>query len=275
MPRVEPLFFGEPALFGAYHPPQGEAARPLGVLLCPPLGHEHTRAYRALKGLAESLARAGHHVLRFDYSGLGDSAGEFEDASVDRWCEDVACALDELGALSGARDLRLVGLRFGAALAVHSQARPATRRRVGGLVLWDPVLSGEEFLDTADRLHAAFVRDASRFPRLAHEPGGPATEPGDDRLGYAYGERLRRDMRRVDLRDPLAWPALPVRFVLSEPHPGVELLLGALQQRVPSAASVHVPGMDGEWSSYARHELTLRAGRVVKAVVDDVCGGRS
>ena len=81
--HLSDLFFGDPALFGIHHPPpdeSGSGKRP-AVLVCPSIGHEHTRAQRALRILAEALARGGHHVLRLDYRGLGDSWGRLEDGA--------------------------------------------------------------------------------------------------------------------------------------------------------------------------------------------------
>jgi uncharacterized protein len=267
---LEPVFFSAPALFGAYHPALVEAERPLGVLLCPPIGHEHTRSHRAIKSLAEALARAGHHVLRFDYTGVGDSAGELADATVATWCDDVARAVQELGALSGMRDIRLVGLRLGSALALRSLASPLrrSRARVNGVVLWDPVLWGGEFLGNAERLHTSFVRDPVRFPRLAWVAGGARPAIGDDRLGYSFAPSLRESLLALDLRDPQAWPPVPAQFVMSEPNAEVERLRSSLQQCGRTATCIQVPDLDGNWADYARHEKPLRAGRVVRAIVD-------
>ena len=56
----------EHALFGFFHPAVG-VSRATGVVLCPPVGADLVRAHRALRHLAERLARAGFDVLRFDF----------------------------------------------------------------------------------------------------------------------------------------------------------------------------------------------------------------
>jgi alpha/beta superfamily hydrolase len=274
---LEPVFFGDPALFGVYHPALADAERPLGVLLCPPIGHEQTRSYRALKGLAEALARAGHHVLRFDYRGVGDSDGEFAEATADRWCDEVARAAEELAALSGMKEQWLVGLRLGAALAVRAQAasrRGRSRARVRALVLWDPVLCGRDFLETADQLHATFVRDVTRFPRLSRIAGGASPATADERLGYPYPESLRESLLALDLRDGRDWPAVPARFVLTQTNPALDSLVRQLESEGRSTTCVRVADADGDWSAYARHETTLRAGRVIRAIVELVGNGK-
>jgi uncharacterized protein len=225
-----------------------------------------------VRGLAGALAHAGHHVLRFDYTGVGESAGEFAEATASIWCDDIARALDELGALSGVREVQVVGLRLGATLAVRALASAARRRRgrtrVGRVVLWDPVLRGSEFFETADALHSAFVRDAHRFPRLNWVAGGAGPASGDDRLGYAFAPALRESLLALDLRDPQAWPSVPVQFVMSETSSEIDRLSEALRQSGRVVASVQVPGIDGRWADYALHEKTLRAGRVGRVVVD-------
>ena len=95
---MEPSFFGEPSrrLFGIYHPPAAEVDRPVGLVLCHPWGQEQIRAHRALMQLAKQLSQSGHHVLRFDCTGCGDSDGAVEDGRVEVWLADIAIAVEEL-----------------------------------------------------------------------------------------------------------------------------------------------------------------------------------
>src|SRR5262245_3688452 len=95
---MKPFFFGSSAqpLFGVYHPPAGSAPTREGVVLCGPFGREYLRAHRALRELAHRLAASGFHVLRFDYSGSGDSSGDGEDADAARWVSDIGAAVDEV-----------------------------------------------------------------------------------------------------------------------------------------------------------------------------------
>jgi putative redox protein len=46
--------------------------------------------------LARALAQGGIACLRFDFTGLGDSAGSFADSTFHSMVEDVACAADFL-----------------------------------------------------------------------------------------------------------------------------------------------------------------------------------
>ena len=135
----------ERPLFGYYHAPGGPGSG--AVVICPPGAGEHQYAHRALRVLAQRLAERGRHVLRFDYSGTGDSWGEGTDADPAAWIADAGEAVQELRAMSGARRVDLVGLRFGGTVAARTAAG---RPDVGRVVLWDPVLDGEAWLAELD-----------------------------------------------------------------------------------------------------------------------------
>src|SRR5437762_1000154 len=130
-------------LFGIYAPPRARVARDQAVLLCAPVGHEYVRTHWALRQLADRLTHAGFHLFRFDYSGLGDSWGDFESASVEQWLADTRTALGELIDTSGVRDVTILGVRLGATLAVRALQEQPVRR----LVLWDPVVQGRAFVE--------------------------------------------------------------------------------------------------------------------------------
>ena len=133
----------ERALFGIHHAPRGEA---LGaVVLCNSWGREYQFAHRALRVLAKRLAERGLHVLRFDYSGVGDSWGHTTDGRVSQWLDDIDTAIEELRAMTGSARVHLVGMRLGGLLAALVTAR---RSDVDQLVLWDPITQGTDWLAT-------------------------------------------------------------------------------------------------------------------------------
>lgn len=242
-----------------------------GVLLCPPIGHEHTRSHRALKVVAESLSRAGHHVLRFDYRGLGDSSGDAADGGREQWCEDVLQALEELEALSGVKEVRIVGLRLGAALAataIGSRRRRPGHSTVSHLVLWDPVLSGHEFLSVATRMMSEFLNDPGRFPTAARD--GVSRAPADALLGYSYPDTLRRSLGEIDILALDPWPPVSTSIVMSAPSPRCVDLAERLRAAGSEVAYEVVAGADGDWADYKRHEKTLRAGRIVRALLQQL-----
>jgi len=143
-------------LFGALHQPQRLRPRSTAVLLCNPFGEEASRAHRTYRVLATQLERAGYAALRFDYSGTGDSVGDSGAATVDAWVGDVASAAERLRTASGVARVTIVGLRFGATLAMLASARGEPRPR--HLVLWDPVVEGVAYLRELVAQHRAYMR---------------------------------------------------------------------------------------------------------------------
>lgn len=230
-----PTYFesGGAQLFGMYHAAGRAPARRAGVLICPPFGHEYIRAHRALRQLAVGLSDRGHHVLRFDYFGCGDSDGDAAAADVGRWLGDITAAIDELKAVAGVSRVCLVGVRLGATMAAQAAT---VRQDVDALFLWDPVVDGSVFLAELEDLQRRWLRGrpgSHQFARAAE-----VTEV----IGFEVAPRLRRSL--VPLR--LAEPQLP-RHVTVDPdadwHVAAQahsaLLAPQMVQRLVSLVEAH------------------------------------
>ena len=155
-----PLFFeaGGYSLFGVHHEPDGGRAGGAFVF-CHPLGEEKLWTHRVFVTFARQLAAAGHHVLRFDYMGNGDSDGDFSACSLDTVCADIRAAIGTLAARSGVAGVTLVGLRAGAtAAALVADAHPAVDR----LVLWAPVIDGARYMQELLRINLTTQMAASK-----------------------------------------------------------------------------------------------------------------
>lgn len=146
-----------------------EAARgaaPGGALLyVHPFAEEMNRSRRAVSVAAREFSASGWTVMLVDLSGCGDSAGEFGDFSWADWLDDVACASRWLTGHTG-RPIWLWGLRTGCLLAAEA-ARQADA--LEGLLLWQPVLTGEQYLQQFLRLKVVneMLADAQARKRLS------------------------------------------------------------------------------------------------------------
>lgn len=143
--RLEAFYFGpsDSYLFGVFHPPEG-MHRNEAIVLCNPFGQEYLRAHKSMRRLAINLARLGYPVLRFDYRGTGDSAGDLDGISAEHWVTDIGYAVQELMDMSAVPRVALIGLRLGALMA----AKAATEHNhVSRLIMWDPVVDGGVYVD--------------------------------------------------------------------------------------------------------------------------------
>jgi uncharacterized protein len=165
-----PLYFGagDQQLFGVYEPAcQGDKAIRAAVL-CNPVGNEYIHAHRTMRNLASRLSKAGYHVLRFDYYGTGDSAGDSDEGNPYRWCDDIGVAMSELRDMTGATKITLVGLRLGANLAARVSARDPLQ--VESLVLWDPLAVSHDSVAAFANDDAATVAAMSADTSIAVSP---------------------------------------------------------------------------------------------------------
>ena len=185
-PFAEPTVFGRAGgqILGFYHPPVSVRVGP-AVVICNPLGYEAMSAHRSLRHLAQRLAAAGLPTLRFDYRGTGDSSGHAgEPGRIEAWIEDIRSAVRELQSRSAALDVALVGIRFGAVLAMMAASR---ERDVGNLVAWAPIVSGR-----------AFARELRAF-RSLKSPGARRADGGEEVGGYLFAKETLDDLATIDL----------------------------------------------------------------------------
>jgi exosortase A-associated hydrolase 2 len=122
------------------------------VLYVAPFGEEMNKARRMLAQQARSLAQQGIAVLILDLYGCGDSDGELKDASWSQWKEDLGAAFSWLRQHSDA-PISLLGLRLGALLALDF-INDRTYQ-VHQVILWQPVINGQQFLTQFFRLKLA------------------------------------------------------------------------------------------------------------------------
>ena len=123
-----------------------------GVLFFPPFAEEMNKSRRMVALQAKRFAALGYHVLLVDLYGTGDSEGDFADARWDIWLRDMLTAADWLRN-QGVEQLTLWGLRSGALLAANAAARVSFD--VAGMLLWQPVSSGQLFVNQFLRLRIA------------------------------------------------------------------------------------------------------------------------
>ncbi len=180
-PTIEPVQFGceQAPLFGIYHPALDLRSRTLTVI-CPPLFNEYMRTHYALRELAVALSKAGHNVLRFDYTGTGDSAGDLLCTLLETWTNDIQAAIAEGRALCNSTKVNVVAIRAGAMLAAKALM---ARAEVKSFVFWDPVFDGAAFIRSLQEMQRALMLE---LPLTRSD----ATAAREELVGY----RLNHDL---------------------------------------------------------------------------------
>ena len=151
-----------------------------------------------LEAWARSRKRA---FLRFDYSGHGQSSGEFIDGCIGDWTDDAAAAMSNL--IEG--EVVLVGSSMGGWIGLNLATRPQERRAIRGFV---GIAAAPDF--TEDSMWAGFSETQRRN---LHERGQVSLASDYSEEPYIITRKLIEDGRdNMVLRKPLPLP-FPVRLL--------------------------------------------------------------
>lgn len=166
---------------------------------------EMNKSRRMVAMQARALAGAGFAVLRFDLLGCGDSAGEFSDATLDAWLDDVLAAVvvarqrfSQTWPEKPQAPLWLWGQRAGALLATEAASRLAEHVN---LLLWQPTPNGKSVLQQFLRLEsvgALLGKDTARGNARALLAQGQVAEVA----GYCIAPGLANGLEALRLQAP-------------------------------------------------------------------------
>ncbi|HUW82178.1 MAG TPA: alpha/beta hydrolase [Phycisphaerae bacterium] len=158
--------------------------------MCYPFSEERKCSARVATLAARRFCEHGYHVLRFDYTGTGESDGWPEQVSIGRWLQDIHTAAQHLAKRAELPRIGLFGIRFGGTLAALCD-----RVDLSCLLLWAPLLTGAQCL-AEYRRHL----DATRILTGAD---GSATrscpQPEMDMGGFRLTRALRDEIESIEL----------------------------------------------------------------------------
>lgn len=262
---MNPLYFGESKhpLFGLYQAPVAKAARRSGFVLCPAVGHEYLPSWPAFRQLALSLQLAGHHVLRFDFTGQGDSSGASEEGTLEVWRRDLQLAVSELKDLAGLDRVGVIGLRLGASIAALTAAEGGGIDR---LILWEPVIDGPAFVQELRATRAAYLERVLPRPKRAIRSG-----PALDVMGFVVTDQMRASLERLNLLELDKRPASRLSLVLRDPAAPAQALAQHLG-RLGSQVSERVVPSPALWAKHTGLGEARVPVELIRSLVEEAGG---
>ncbi|WP_158232480.1 S9 family peptidase [Sporosarcina sp. P13] len=170
---------GENNLSGALHLPEYTKTKiPLIILIHGFVGSK-VGEHRLFVKAARYFTERGYGVFRFDFSGCGESDGDYGDVTVTKQLREVKDVIDYLSLIHEIDEDRvtLIGHSLGGAVASLTAAKDS---RVKHLLLWSPV--GTPYEDITGILGPKAVREISK-------------EGQHDYLGFMISKTFIQDLK--------------------------------------------------------------------------------
>jgi exosortase A-associated hydrolase 2 len=184
-----------PALPTAFRSAAGTSP---AVIVLPAFAEEMNKTRRMLSLFAQRAQAAGISTLIPDLYGTGDSEGDFGDATLEIWADDLRRGIEWLGGRTQA-PVSVLALRFGALML---NLLPRGLAPGGNLALWQPVASGKVFAGQFLRLRLAGNMLAGGDGRMDSTALRKQLEDGGrlEIAGYDLSARLLNGMEALDLK---------------------------------------------------------------------------
>lgn len=196
-------------IFCIYYPPNNRREKNEDVLLIPPFAEEMNKSRKMFAMQARLLNSLGYGVLIVDLYGTGDSHGNFREASWEIWCANISSAIKWLNN-HGADSISLLGLRFGALLAM-AQIRQTTTK-IKRIILWQAVVNGKNMITQFLRLRvAASMMSAAKSKESTTMLRQLSKENQSIEVaGYELSSRLISDLDSIELSSLVETDSPPI-----------------------------------------------------------------
>ena len=151
-----------------------------------------TKDLKAIVRISRNLSKQNIGVLRFDFTGLGNSAGEFSDTNFETNCDDILSAVKFLNEEHQPPNL-LIGHSLGGAAMIATAKKIASARAICTIASPSETFHLAEFL-------------LKQNPRIETEGQGEVTIGGRT---YLMKQQLLDSLRRQPMEEHLANLTLP------------------------------------------------------------------
>lgn len=185
--------------FCIYYPPV-KVKKCLGSFIyIHPFAEEMNKSRRMIAMQSKALSELGYAVLQIDLFGCGDSSGDFVDATWEIWLEDIAAAEKWLMEKQQHSSIGLWGLRLGGTLALNYAKKSSSK--FSTIILWQPVVNTENYLNQFLRLHLAgemIAGEGRRATGTSHLRNELAAGYSVEIAGYQLSPALARSVSELN-----------------------------------------------------------------------------
>jgi len=200
--------------------------------------------------------------MRFDYQATGDSAGEFQNTTLDHWLENIKVAADELRSISGQNDITAIGLRLGASLVLMA-SKSANFKKI---IMWDPVVSGEAYLQNIKQLHQQLLNNKNSW---FMSPLSAAETEKNEWVGYQYSDDFLTTLSNLNLMSQTLPKRLNVKVFNGHLNDELKLFNDKCETQAKKFSHLEIENM-GDWENIMKIDNALLPHAVIKKIVEEL-----
>jgi len=151
-------------LYSAFYKPLHNHEK--GYLICHPFADEKKSTQNFFVDLAKNLCLAGYLVVLFDLNGCGDSEGNFKDASITSWLDDINNIYLHIKKTFEIKNIGFIGLRFSAYLGMLSLNNSLFFNR---LILIEPIFNVRNYFEKL--LRGKLIKELHTYKSILSDKG--------------------------------------------------------------------------------------------------------
>ncbi len=204
---------------------------PSGWVLCfPPFAEEMNKSRTMMSAQARDLADSGLAVVVPDLFGTGDSSGDFSEANWETWSSDMIKLVQWIRDQGGDK-LYFLGIRLGSLLALDVASK--LDKPVNGMLLWQPVTSGQQAMTQFLRLRMAATMMSGEQEKVSDLRNQLEQGESLEVAGYKISPGLVHVVDGLSMREMVPQKGIPVAWF--EISRGSEKPLSMVCQKITGA----------------------------------------
>ncbi|VAW60310.1 hypothetical protein MNBD_GAMMA08-2365, partial [hydrothermal vent metagenome] len=169
---------------------------------------------------------------------------------------------DELRSISGQNNVTAVGLRLGASLALMASESAKLKK----IILWDPVVSGENYLQNIKQLHQQLLDNKNSWfmsPLHANESAK------NEWVGYQYSDTFLTSLTHLNLISQSLPKRLRVKLLSTQSSAELNSLNEKYTTEIKNFSHFEIEDV-GDWENIMKIDSALLPHGVIKKIVEEL-----